>query len=105
MSPRILVLAVAGALTLLFVGCVNPFGRQESAKAPPFEQKGEIKVPSGEEKTITFPIAFVAAPELELKDDWLNNNIRVIENKPDHFRILNNNFEQVILKWTAKGAR
>ncbi len=88
-------------LLLIVVGCVSsPTGPGRAV----LEQKNEVTLKSGEEKDVFFPTAYVKPPSIEVKDDFLNN-LKVVECKPDHFRVRNDSYQIVHVSWTASGER
>jgi hypothetical protein len=89
----------AGLLFIL-VGCISTPSLRSGHAA--LTQKGEVAVAGGAEVDVFFPKAYTGQPELAVEDDFLNN-LKVVECKADHFRILNNSFQIVHVSWTATG--
>ena len=102
MFPRLLAVITLCTLAVA-LGCINPGSRSNSsAKHVPSEQKGQVTMEQETEKDIFFSTAFIDTPDITLKDQW---NLRILEKKPDHFRVSNTNYERVTFTWTAKGER
>ena len=93
----------AATLLLIVVGCVSsPTGPGRAV----LEQKGQVTVRGGEEKDVFFTMPYGKAPSIEVKDDW-QNSIKVVDCKPDHFRVRNDSYvpQIVHVDWTASGDR
>jgi len=86
---------------IVVVGCTSLSSRSGHS----FEQKGQVVIAAGEEKDIPFKTKFASTPEITCKDDSVGTNLQVLERKPDHFRVRNDNFDKIVLNWTAKGER
>ncbi len=98
--PRFAALAI-GIVLVIAVGCLSTPSRTGKA---PLVQKSEFTLARGAEKEIIFPTPFAAVPELVVRDNWFNNT-KVIECKPDRFRVRNEDEQFVHVTWTATGER
>src|SRR4051794_15850307 len=73
--------------------------------APPTEdatrQRGKAVVPAGEELDVYYPVPFNSPPNLLVQSTF--NDCSIIEQKPDHFRVKNNNPFSREVTWDARG--
>jgi hypothetical protein len=97
---RVAVFAVV-VLFLVVNGCVTPSVRPGHVA---LEQKGRITLASEAEQEVVFETPYNQAPEIQLKDDSLNE-VKVVECSPGRFRVRNNSYEVQQISWTATGER
>jgi hypothetical protein len=68
-----------------------------------FVQEGKVHVGPGCEQVVYYPIPYCSAPNLEI-DSCLHQCV-VLEQREDHFRLVNNGVLPRTVDWTARGVR
>jgi hypothetical protein len=91
---------LGGTLLVIIVGCVTA----PTHRGPVVEQKGEVRLATGEERVVPFPMAFAATPEIQAEDRWFNE-FKIIETTTTQFRIRNDSNQRIDVTWTARGER
>jgi hypothetical protein len=97
-------LAAGAVLMVIVLGCMNiSIGSFRRSEDGTFEQKGELRLASGCEQDVYYPIPFAHTPNVELSGDV--DNCFLVEQKEDHFRIRNPGPFKCCPDWTARGVR
>jgi hypothetical protein len=68
-------------------------------------QRGKASLAPGEELVVYYPAPYASPPNLEMEDPSLFHAGRIIEQRPDGFRIKNTSSHAVELAWKARGVK
>ena len=94
----------SGMMVLIFLGCMCFNIGNQIAPTETFEQEGHVTVPANSEMDVFYPIAYAATPNLTLENG--HNDCFLVEQKDNHFRVLNKNVsKERSLDWKANGQR
>jgi hypothetical protein len=111
LSRKVTAIAI-GIQVLIFLGCMSFSIGERHIEAPAdgsaLVQNGEVRVPSGMEQDVYYPIPFACPPNLVI-DDCVHE-YAIIDQRADHFRIRNLRKAGVMgdaleVEWTARGLR
>ena len=113
---------VAGTVTLLIVlGCMSfeggshvehvvslPTSTADALDANfvadgELEQHGMTKIGAESEQDVYYPVAYLTPPYLDL--DLMRDNIKLIDQRRDHFRVKNIASDEKTIMWKAQGTK
>jgi len=86
-----------GCMSLNFGGRTEVMTREDG----PGPQGGKVRLACGEELDVYYPLPYVSPPNLETERS--SDDVRVVEQRADHFRIQNTSLFSRELTWTARG--
>ncbi len=105
LQPMQVAALVLALLTTIFLGCMSlSFGGrtyQGTTAENVVVQEGKAVIPAHCEQDVYYPRPFAHTPNLEMEDTMFAGS--VVEQKEDHFRIVNNGLLPVTASWTARG--
>src|SRR5438874_5480382 len=94
------------AFILCVLGCMNlNFGRVDStSEAKPHDgQVGTLTITGHQTMDVYYPSPYLATPNLTVENS--QNDCRVVEQKPTHFRMENPTAFAREITWTARGEK
>lgn len=68
-----------------------------------FVQEGKVQVAAGHAQIVYYPVPYNCPPNLEI--DSCLHQCAVLEQRPDHFRVINNGAFNRTVGWTARGVK
>jgi hypothetical protein len=104
-GPRWLALACALVIVICMLGCMSfNFGRVETVQpADATVQTGSVTIPAHQTLDIFYPSPYVVTPNLVVENSW--NDCKVVEQKPNQFRINNPGPFAREISWKARGEK
>lgn len=97
-------LLTTGCLCLSFGGgCEGCGGGEHTESSGVLTQKGSLPKASGEPVTVYYPVPYASPPNLELRDPL--NKCRIIDQRADSFRIVQDGPGMPDVNWTARGVK
>jgi hypothetical protein len=94
-----------GCICLSFGGWGHDSGEQCESKHHDSDgavtQKGSLTFGNGEPVTVYYPVPFASPPNLEIRDQF--NKCRIIDQRADCFRIVQDGPSVPSVHWTARG--
>jgi hypothetical protein len=99
----------AVALILIILGCMSfSIGGKTMILGPegnPFEQSGAIELRPGAEQDVYYAIPYASTPNLEI--DSMFDDVELVEQHADHFRVRNtsNGLLSRTVEWKARGVK
>lgn len=99
---------VGGLLFTAFaLGCMSlSFGGRTEvvpADGPCGAQTGQVNVPGQEEAVIYYPVPYLTPPNLVLDAGCVS--CRIVDQKPDHFRVKNLGAGAELITWKSRGLK
>jgi hypothetical protein len=107
-ARRVATGATVALFVLILIGCMAPIFIRETGKKSDDEvfcQKGELQLKPGEELDVYYPVPYASTPNLELRDQFAG--MRIVDQKPDHFRVscTHGTLGPLALEWKARGVK
>jgi len=106
---RVAATLAAAAFVLIVLGCMSfSIGGKTVVRPPdgnPFEQSGAIELRPGAEQDIFYAIPYASTPNLEIDSTF--DDVDLVEQHPDHFRVRNtsNGLLSRTVEWKARGVK
>ena len=105
---RHIVIGVTGLLFLaISLGCMSlSFGGRTEVVAPEgalTRQSDTIHLGPAQEIFVYYPVPYATPPNLVVSDTW--RDCRVVEQRPDGFRVKNMSSSARDMDWTARGTK